>query len=69
MKLNKYIENRHYILFTVSGQQPPYIPKLIEEKVIRMFKQIDRVYNLFNKDDRRSFLNYYYALYKLLELM
>lgn len=69
LKLSKYIENCNYLLFSVTGEQPPYIPRLIEEKVIRTFKQIDRAYNNIYKDDRRSFLNYYYVLYKILELM
>ena len=55
LKLSKYIENCNYLLFSVTGEQPPYIPRLIEEKVIRTFKQIDRAYNNIYKDDRRSF--------------
>ena len=35
--------------------------------MIRMFKQIDRVYADINCDKRKSFLNYYYIVYKLLE--
>ena len=30
LKLTKYMENFYYILFTVSGKEPPYIPKLIQ---------------------------------------
>jgi hypothetical protein len=69
LKLTKYMENFNYIVFAVTGTQPPYIPKLVQEKLIRMFKQIDRAFGNVQKDKRKSFLNYYYILYKLLELM
>jgi hypothetical protein len=63
------MENFNYIVFAVTGTQPPYIPKLVQEKLIRMFKQIDRAFGNVQKDKCKSFLNYYYILYKLLELM
>ncbi len=69
LKMTKYIENFYYILFAVTGRQPPYIKREIEDKIVRMFKMIDRVYLKIEKDKRRSFLNYYYILFKLLELM
>ncbi len=69
LKMTKYMENFYYILFAVTGKQPPYIKREIEDKIVRMFKMIDRVYHKIEKDKRRSFLNYYYILYKLLELM
>ena len=34
-----------------------------------MFKQIVRVYDKIDHDRRKSFLNYYYIVLKLLELM
>ena len=68
LKLTKYMENFYYILFAVTGRQPPYIPKEIENKIVRMFRQIDRVYGSVCHDSRKSFLNYYYILFKLLEL-
>ena len=69
LKLTKYMENFYYILFTVTGKQPPYIKREIEDKIVRMFKMIDRVWCSIERDRRRSFLNYYYILFKLLELM
>jgi hypothetical protein len=69
LKLTKYMENFYYILFAVTGRQPPYIKREIEDKIIRMFKMIDRVWCSIGRDKRRSFLNYYYILFKLLELM
>ena len=69
LKLTKYMENFYYILFAVTGKQPPYIKREIEDKIVRMFKMINRVWCSIEKDKRRSFLNYYYILFKLLELM
>ena len=69
LKLTRYMENFYYILFTVTGKQPPYIKREIEDKIVRMFKMIDRVWCTVERDRRRSFLNYYYILFKLLELM
>ena len=53
----------------MTGKQPPYIKHDIEDKIVRMFKMIDRVWSSIERDRRRSFLNYYYMLFKLLELM
>ena len=69
LKLTKYMENFYFILFTVTGQQPPYIQREIEDKIMRMFKMIDRLWCGIAKERRISFLNYYYIIYKLLELM
>ncbi len=46
------MENLYYILFVANGEQPPYIPKQIEDKIARMFKLIDRTYNQINKEKR-----------------
>ena len=53
----------------MTGTQPPYIKREIEDKIVRMFKLIDCVWCSIGRDKRRSFLNYYYILFKLLELM
>ena len=63
------MENFYFILFTMTGQQPPYIKREIEDKIVRMFKMIDRLWCTVEKDRRMSFLNYYFIIYKLLELM
>ena len=69
LKLTRYMENFYYILFPVTGKQPPYIKREVEDKIVRMFKMIDRVWSTIERDRRRSFMNYYYILFKLLELM
>ena len=69
LKLTRYMENFYYILFAMTGKQPPYIKREVEDKIVRMFKMIDRVWGTIERDRRRSSLNYYYILFKLLELM
>ena len=63
------MENFYFILFAMTGKQPPYIKREIEDKIMRMFKMIDRLWCSIEKDRRISFLNYYFIIYKLLELM
>jgi hypothetical protein len=53
----------------MTGQQPPNFKREIEEKIVTMFKMIDRLWCTIEKDRRMSFLNYYYIIHKLLELM
>ena len=57
LKLTKYMENFYYILFTVTGEQPPYIKREIEDKIVWMFKMIDRVWSTIERDRRRSFIH------------
>jgi hypothetical protein len=68
-KLSKYNENAHSIWAAVSNRQPPYIKKLVEDKLVRYFKAVAQVYEPLKGDKRNSFMNYYYVLYKLLHLM
>jgi len=69
LKMTKYVENAFYITFAITGQEPPYIKREIEDKMIRMFGRIMQAYPSVEKDKRRSFLSYYYIIFKLLELM
>lgn len=68
-RFTKYVENVNSILFILTGQQPPFIPKEVEVKLIKYFKQIVNVFDECKTTSRVNFLNYYYVLYKLLEVM
>ena len=68
-KLTKYVENVNSILFILTNIKPPSIPKEIEVKLIQYFKQITQVFDTCKTLTRINFLNYYYIIYKLLELM
>ena len=70
LKLNKYVENIFYIQHVLAGTTLPYIRREAEDKMVRLFKQVERVYGVTRplaNFARTSFLNYYYVLYKLLE--
>lgn len=69
LKLTKYVENVFYITFAITGQEPPFIPRESEDKMIRLFSRILVAYGNIENHKRRSFPNYYYIVYKLLELM
>ena len=69
LKLNKYIENILYIHHVLSGTPLPYIRREIEDKMVRLFKQLDRVGLVRGRVTfaRTRFLNYFYVLFKLLD--
>jgi hypothetical protein len=72
LKLNKYIENILYIHHVLSGTDLPYIKREIEDKMVRMFKQLDRVFGRVRSKvpfARTSFMNYYFVLFKLLDAL
>ena len=69
LKMTKYVENAFYITFAIAGQDPPYIKREIEDKMLRMFARILQAYPSVSTEKRRSFLSYYYIIFKLLELM
>ncbi len=69
LKLTKYMDNFYCTLFTVSAQEPHHISREVEDKMVRVFKQIDRIYSTLSHDKRKSFVSYYYIILKLLELM
>ena len=66
------MENVLYIHHVLSGTPLPYIKREIEDKMIRLFKQLERVFGLVRSRvpfARTSFLNYYYVLFKLLDYL
>ena len=72
LKLNKYVENILYIHHVLTGTPLPYIKREIEDKMVRLFRQLDRVFGLVRSKvafARTSFLNYYYVLFKLLDAL
>ena len=44
LKLTKYVENVFFITFAITGQNPPYIQREVEDKMVGMFNRILRVY-------------------------
>ena len=51
------------------GIKPPVMTPELEEKLCNLFIQIQSPYSKFCPEDRVNFLNYYYTIYKLCELI
>lgn len=65
---NKYYEHITFIKDKL-GIKPPVMSPELEEKLCNLFIEIQRPYAKFCPDDRVNFLNYYYTIYKLCELL
>jgi hypothetical protein len=65
-KLTKYIPHIHQIYETLTNKQVPYLYITEFLELIRLFKQIDGVYNGVQKN-RIQFFNYNFLIRKLLD--
>jgi len=65
---NKYYEHIPFIK-DIIGIKPPVMNPELEETLCNLFMDIQRPYAKFCPDDRVNFLNYYYTVYKLCELL
>ena len=65
---NKYYEHIPFIKDKL-GIKPPIMTPEVEETLCNLFMEIQRPYAKFCPDDRVNFLNYYYTVYKLCELL
>ena len=65
---NKYYEHIPFIKDKL-GIKPPVMTQELEEKLCNLFMDIQKPYAKHCPDDRVNFLNYYYVLYKMCELL
>ena len=65
---NKYYEHIPFIKDKL-GIKPPIMTQVLEDKLCSLFMEIQRPYAKFCPTDRVNFLNYYYTIYKLCELL
>ena len=65
---NKYYEHIPFIKDKL-GIKPPVMTQELEESLCNLFMEIQGPYAKFCPDDRVNFLNYYYTIYKLCELL
>ena len=68
LKYNKYYEHITFIKDKL-GIKPPIMSPQLEETLCNLFIDIQIPYAKFCPVDRVNFLNYYYTLYKLCELL
>jgi hypothetical protein len=65
---NKYYEHIPFIKDKL-GIRPPIMSPDLEDKLCNLFMEIQRPYAKHCPDGRVNFLNYYYVLYKMCELL
>ena len=65
---NKYYEHIPFIKEKL-GIKPPVMTQELEEKLCNLFTEIQPIYAKYCPKDRVNFLNYYYTIYKLCELL
>ena len=65
---NKYYEHIPFIKDKL-GIKPPIMTQELEETLCNLFMDIQEPYAKYCPDDRVNFLNYYYTIYKLCELL
>lgn len=65
---NKYYEHIPFIKDKL-GIRPPVMSQALEERLCSLFMDIQAPYAKYCPDDRVNFLNYYYTVYKLCELL
>lgn len=65
---NKYYEHISFIKEKL-GIYPPRMTVELEQKLCNLFMEIQKPYSKYCPIDRVNFLNYYYVLYKLCELL
>jgi hypothetical protein len=65
---NKYYEHIPFIKEKL-GIKPPTMPIELENTLCNLFLEIQKPYSKYCPNDRVNFLNYYYVLYKMCELL
>tara|TARA_R110000822_G_scaffold220220_4_gene354249 strand:+ start:915 stop:1628 length:714 start_codon:yes stop_codon:yes gene_type:complete len=68
LKFNKFYEHLSLIRSRL-GIPPPLFSRELESRLINLFNLIQAPFNKHVPDGRINFLNYYYVLYKLCELI
>ena len=68
MGYNKYYEHIPFIKDRL-GIKPPIMSPELEDTLCNLFTDIQGPYIKYCPDDRVNFLNYYYTIYKLCELL
>lgn len=69
LKLNKYYEHIHHIINNLNGMPPPTMTREQEETIKKMFKEIQKPFQLYRPKKRKNFLNYNYIIHKICELL
>lgn len=65
----KYYEHVPHILQYINGKKPPNFSREDEQKIKKMFKDIQKPFSIYCPKNRKNFLNYSYVLHKFCELL
>lgn len=69
LKLNKYYEHTHHICNVLNGVPAPKLPPELEERLKRMFAEIQEPFEKVCPPTRTNFLSYGYCIFKICELL
>lgn len=69
LSMHQYYENTNAICNALNGVPAPKLPPYLEERLKRMFAEIQEPFERHCPPTRRNFLSYSYTLYKFCELL
>jgi hypothetical protein len=69
LKHNKYYEHVPYIANLLNGIKPHRMTQELEDKLRKMFNDIQAPFDKHCPEERKNFLSYSYVLYKFCELL
>ena len=65
-KMMKYKTSIYFIYFKLKSQPLPYITITEKDMMLNMFNVVSNIYDKYKPKGRKSFLNYYFTLKKIL---
>lgn len=66
LKKSHYYNNTNSIMYRITGKKPPRLPQQLEERLIVLFKAIQKPFEIYKTKDRKNFFSYSYVIHKLL---
>ena len=69
LKLRSYYKQNTQLWCRITGRPPLRMTPEYEERLRRMFKAVQNLWNSYKPSDRKNFLSYNYCLYKFNELL
>ncbi len=67
--LNKMYEHMPSIIYKITGKHPLVISRELENKLLKMFDEMQIPYNKHKPKNRKNFLSYSYCLHKLFQIL
>ena len=64
-----YKDSIYFIFFKLSGKSFPHITTKEYNSILNVFNVVSSIYDKYKPKDRKSFLNYYFVLKKILIML